>query len=281
MCNKHKLLAFAFVLILFFYSTDSVFAQVIINEFSSSSNPEWIEFYNFSATAIDLTGWSISDASHAPKPLVGTIEPSGYFVFESLEGWLNNSGSDTITLKNGVNEINSVVYGSGGIVGIPAFDKSAGRVPDNSSEWQNNLAWTKGSPNPSPTPTPTSTPTPTPTPSPTPSPTTASTATPTPTPTKTPTPTPTKSPTSKPTSTPRGTTSGQATSEETAAPQSIVLGLEDKTVGDEASESAEDKKSFSFLPFLFIAAGLGCIGVALFLVLKKGKGYNEKSEEKS
>ena len=121
--------------------------------------------------------------------------------------------------------------------------------------------------------------TPTPTPSPTPSPTTASTATSTSKPTSTPTSTPIKSPTPKPTSTPRETTSGQATSEEMTTPQSFVLGLEDKTAGDEASESAKEEKSFSLLPIVFIVAGLVCIGAALYLVFKKSKAYNEKSEE--
>ncbi len=100
---------------------------------------------------------------------------------------------------------------------------------------------------------------------PTPTPTPTQTATTTPTLTKTPTPAPTKSPTStsKPTQTPQPTVLAEET------PEAFVLGV----------ESEKTKKSFPFLAFLFIAVGLMCIGTGFFLVIKKSKEYNEKSEK--
>jgi hypothetical protein len=145
-----------------------VSADVVINEFSSNSNTEWVELYNTDSTPVDLTGWTLKDEAQSPKTLTEIISGNGYFVYENSSGWLNNSGGDSIILKDDSDiTINFVEYGkSGSVVGTPASDKSAGRVPDGSSDWENNLDWTKDVSNPSElTPDPTATNTSTPTPS--------------------------------------------------------------------------------------------------------------------
>lgn len=180
----------------------SVSASVYINEFSSGSDPEWIELYNNSGSAVEITGWSIKDKANAPKSLTGSIPANGYFVFENSSGWLNNDG-DIITLYDNSTPsaqiISHVVYGNepDAQVDDPDEDKSSGRTPDGSSLWLRNLTWTKSSSNPN---APTATPPPTATPQPT------STPTPGPTATPAPTSTPKITPTPKPTATPKPTT---------------------------------------------------------------------------
>lgn len=154
------------VMLLFFFfavSQSKVCAQVVINEFSSNSDPEWVELYNTGASDIDLTGWTLVDeASHAEN-LSGTISAHGYLVYERSGGWLNNSGGDVVNLKNSSDVVlDSISYGhSGDTVGTLSSDKSAGRIPDGNSNWVNNLIWTKGATNYQATSTPTPTPSPT------------------------------------------------------------------------------------------------------------------------
>ena len=273
MFNKPILILIAGFLFLLFPSTAN--AQVVINEFSSNSNPEWVELYNPSGSPIDLTGWTISDKVQAPKSLSGSIPASGYFVYENLEGWLNNSGGDIITLRDNLNNVqNSISYGNelDSVVAIPASDKSAGRVPNGSNSWQNNLIWTKESQNPDPTPIPT--------PSPTPSPTPTKTPTPTPTPTKTPTPTPTKTPTPKP------SPKDKVVVESQTPDNSQILGLREQLKTSEPKEEGGEgsKKKFPILPILLIVGGVGCMGAAGYVVFKNMQkeapnNYNNGSEE--
>lgn len=73
--------------------------DLIITEFVSSpeDGTEWIEFYNTTDKAIDLTGWTVTDASGKTTELSGSLEPSMYGTIENPKGKLNNGG-DTITL---------------------------------------------------------------------------------------------------------------------------------------------------------------------------------------
>lgn len=63
----------------------------------TSPNPEWIEVYNPTNTAIDLTGWHIDDIENggsAPQALSGTVAPHGYTIVELKSAIFNNSGDD-------------------------------------------------------------------------------------------------------------------------------------------------------------------------------------------
>lgn len=165
------------MLFLFFFvfvSPKFVIAQIFINEVSPVSSPEWVELYNDSNDNVDISGWKLVDLANNTKTISSAVINShGYYVYESVSSWLNNTGQESLALKNSANEtIDSLIYGTDGIVGIPSADKSIGRSPDGSTTWVNNLDWTKGSsnylitPTPSPTETPTTTETPTPTPTP-------------------------------------------------------------------------------------------------------------------
>jgi len=163
---KSKTCFLVFLGIVFVFSFPKiVFARVVINEFSSNSNPEWVEIYNQTGETVDLSGWKIIDASDTTLSLDGCISSLGFRSFEK-NSWLNNSG-DTIYLKdNQDNILDQIAYGPDGIIGIPLDGKSAGRDPDEVSNWVIFDSPTKKddvcvlpSPTSSPTPLPTSTPT--------------------------------------------------------------------------------------------------------------------------
>src|SRR3989344_3329370 len=105
--------------------------DVIINEFSSASDPEWVELLNTTGSPISLEGWTIQDAVNQPKSLsdLGTIPANGLVVFEQPAGWLNNDpATETITIFDETNTaIHSVSYGSDAELSItaPADGESA------------------------------------------------------------------------------------------------------------------------------------------------------------
>ncbi len=227
-------------------------ANVIINEFSSNSNPEWVELYNSGTGMINLTGWSLKDGSHPPEPLSGTIAPNGYFVFEKTAGWLNNSGGDAISLLDNASPsaqmVDHIDYGGGQVIGTPQDDHSSGRSPDGSLTWVTNLDITKGGPNPAIAPSATLTPT-----APSPIPTAA--ITPTPIPSITPLKTPTKIP-----------------SPSLSEQDNRVLGISNEaspTLSAVPSNSspAKPRKSI-FEPVVFIAPGLVFLGVSAVWAIK-------------
>lgn len=105
---------------------------VVINEVAwsgsvDSANDEWIELYNTSASAVDVTGWTISDDHGASTyALSGTISTHGYYVVEDAETTLQplaasvvvnvslaNSG-DSLTLMDAQGTVIDDVNSSGG-----------------------------------------------------------------------------------------------------------------------------------------------------------------------
>src|SRR3989344_134357 len=104
---------------------------IIINEFSSASDPEWVELLNTTESPVSLDGWTIKDIANDPKSLsdLGTIPAHGIVVFENPSGWLNNDPDpiETITLFDDVGTpIHSVSYGDGEVdVSAPDDGESA------------------------------------------------------------------------------------------------------------------------------------------------------------
>ncbi len=174
------------------------FAALYINEFSSNSDPDWVEIYNSDSSSVDLSNYLLRDSTDANKQdLTGSIPGNGFVTFD-WSNRLDNNG-DTIRLvvlnEGGVeNNVDQITYGSGGTVAAPASGQTAGRSPDGSSNIVLLSSSSKGSSNNSATPVPTATSAPTNTPTPTPTPTPTKTPTPTPSPTSGPTATPTKAP---------------------------------------------------------------------------------------
>lgn len=128
------------IILVFWIFPEAVFAQVVINEFAPKDDPEWVELYNNSDENLNLSNWKIVDGNNQTTDdltLDGCIISKGSRLFTSPKGWLNDGGSETISLKNAAGAIvDQVTYGEGGIVGIPDSGKSGGRFPDGTSAWQ-------------------------------------------------------------------------------------------------------------------------------------------------
>lgn len=274
---------------LFFLLPSEVSAQVVINEFVSDGNPEWVEIYNSGSTEINLSGWYVlfQDNPDTTQRCYfdqgDAISSSGFKTIERsysfTNAWLSNAG-DTIILKdqNG-GEINKVSYGNatGAVVGAPTEGKSASRNPNGSNTWvisdpSKEASWSciSSTPSPSPSPTP------------------SSTQSPSPTPIKSPTPTltPTKSPTPKLTSTPKPTVTPKSEPSETEEP--IVLGIESTPTPPTSSPSPEldgkvaEKvagwvKNIPLGPLVFIVVGVGLL-IGTGIVFLKGNRKKEIEE---
>ena len=105
------------------------FSKLRINEFvvnpGTVFTKEFVEIFNAGSGSVNLTGWSLVDASAVSKSLtaLGTINPGGFKVLEVNEGWLNNIGGDTVILKNP----SSSVVDSYSYFGTIGTDVSIGR----------------------------------------------------------------------------------------------------------------------------------------------------------
>jgi len=241
------------VLLLLFFSVFShpVLADdpiIRITNFSSDSDPEWVELNNTTSEDINIDGWIIRDDNTSKTddlPLNGFISASSKIIFSHAKGWLNDGG-DIIYLYNASNTL---------------IDK---------------LSY--------PTPTPTSTPTPilTSTPIPTLTPELTSTQTPTPTPTKTPIPTKTLTPTKSPTPTKTPTPIKTITPTKTLTPTStlaiesaILVSTQTPTltptsVPEVLGTTVSNKKNY--LPLIFIC--LGGLFLLTPLIIAKIKNEN-------
>lgn len=138
--------------------------QLFLNEFCPNplgGENEWVEIFNPGKDPVSLQGWSLKDASGRKKSLSALGKVVDFAVFEaSGEGWLNNSGRETLVLLNPQGaEVDRVEYGEEEEIGLPQEGESLGRFPDGGSSWQIFSVPSKGSPNTLPSPPPSSTPT--------------------------------------------------------------------------------------------------------------------------
>ncbi|MDP3724747.1 MAG: lamin tail domain-containing protein, partial [bacterium] len=188
---------FGFVFFFLSIGRAAASSSIVINEVlpnPSEGGTEWVELFNPTTESVDLSSWSLVDK--AGKSVVVssgmTIQPNGFIIVERGQGWLNDSGYESVSLKDSTGAvINAMAYGNGSdpvpsVGSTPGDGKSIGRQGDGGSVWVVFDSPTKGGSNPVPTPEPT----PSPTPSPTPTPTTNPTPTPTPTLSSTPKPQP-------------------------------------------------------------------------------------------
>ena len=173
-------LFFIFLIALIFPSITN--AQVVINEISPGTSPEWVELYKIDEGEVNLDGCTLylhdkeKNAETADKQkteLAGPFSEDGnekYMQITWGSSRLHNDG-DTVILVCPWGQ-SQVSYGS------DVDDKTYGRSPDGGDTLNILESSTPGQPNsgfkqtptpsPSPTPSPTPTPTPTPTPKPTP-----------------------------------------------------------------------------------------------------------------
>jgi len=274
---RTRLVVLLFIVLFLLAFPGSIYAQVVINEFGSKSNPEWVEFYNTGSSDIQLDGWTIffqDNPDTTQKNIFGLSDmiPAGGFktfehTFFGTAGWLRDDGDLLILMKQNGEEENRVAYGdtAPAVVGSPSEGKSAGRVPDGSTNnWQNNLVSSEGGPNPTPTPSPSATATATAT--------AIATAAATSTPVATPTSTPTKKPTPKPTPTPQPEILGEQASDAALAQSELS-----KTSTPEVDSNSG--KKFPVPAIIFILSGVGLVGFSIYSFVRASKkGYTNGSE---
>lgn len=169
------LVVFTFLFYFSFVKT-SFAADLVINEFSSASNPEWVELYNSGEQSYSLQGVVLFFNSNVDTTTQKVsfcasdeIPPKSYkLINRSINSfWLADVG-DTLTLKKEDDIIDLIAYGSGQSLKAPTATQSATRQPDGGGWSISNTPTSQGSEASftcsTPTPTPTSTPTPTPIP---------------------------------------------------------------------------------------------------------------------
>ncbi|MBT9140437.1 MAG: hypothetical protein DDT30_01014 [Dehalococcoidia bacterium] len=124
------------------YVTAAVAPPVVINEFMP--NPvrtdkmnEWIELFNPTNQAVDLTGWTISNEDHGRASLNGRTIPAGGFLLLVGGGTggadfrfeIRNVG-DRVVLRHGETVVDEVSFGDRGGELAPAKGRSLGRSPN-------------------------------------------------------------------------------------------------------------------------------------------------------
>lgn len=132
-----KIFTIVLFFFVFFHLTNVANAALFINEFSSDSDPDWIEIYNSGDEAVDLSLYKIRDDSATNKlDLSETIGPKSFKAFD----WSNklNKPGDLIKLlliSNEENIIDEIGYGDKGSVPVPGSGQSSGRKTDGADEW--------------------------------------------------------------------------------------------------------------------------------------------------
>lgn len=95
----------------------------------STGFDEWIEVFNPNTVDMDVTNWSITDASGKATKLTGTILAGNYQTIINPSGKLNNDG-DTVNLVDATGQIvDSVTYGTVSLA-APKHDVSLSRSGD-------------------------------------------------------------------------------------------------------------------------------------------------------
>jgi len=176
------LVGFLNLSILFFFVSSSSYAQVVINEFSPSTDTEWIEFYNASSSAEYIKNYYLDDdtsftqdaGNSSRRPLTNlSIANDTYPTFE-ISSFLNNSGDYVVLF-----DANGVIIDQYQYEKNPGTSVTIGRFPDQIGNFATLDSSTQGFANSNPVPTPIPTPTVTPTATPKVSPTNWSTPKPT------------------------------------------------------------------------------------------------------
>ncbi len=105
---------------------------VVINEVAwagsaDSANDEWIELFNTTGVAVDLSGWTIIDDNGASVyALGGTIAPYGYFVIEDSAAAVNPESAGMIVNLSLANTGDSLVLYDGATQAIDAVNSTGG-----------------------------------------------------------------------------------------------------------------------------------------------------------
>jgi hypothetical protein len=139
--------------------------SVVINEVGwagtlADANDEWLELYNTTGAAINLTGWVLAAADGSPNiTLIGTIPANGYFLLERTDdntianivadqiyaGILTNT-TENLTLKDVTNTLVSTAnngaaaWFAGDAVSKASMSRFVATNPDIVTNWCNGLS---------------------------------------------------------------------------------------------------------------------------------------------
>jgi len=123
-------------------------ASIVINEIDPYN--EWIELKNLDNKPVNLWGWTLEDSRRRPELITGTIPANGRLVLEKSQGdykfALNNTG-DTVTLRRGTTQVDSITYGRGTPAGRVRRGQTLARIPDGTGAWTVTNVPTKGTTN--------------------------------------------------------------------------------------------------------------------------------------
>jgi len=105
--------------------------ELYINEILSTGDPDWVELYNASTEAIDLSGFKVSDGPEAKVTLPAgtTIAAKGYYIFPCTDFGLSSGGEKFYIWDAEGKLVDNVEF--------PALDAgiSYGRQTDGGSTW--------------------------------------------------------------------------------------------------------------------------------------------------
>ncbi len=117
-------------------------SSVVINEYlmapQTTYTTEWIELYNPTNNAIDISGLYLDDVANgggSPKqiPANTTIASHGYYVMDIASGFLNNTGAESVRYLSIVGGVETVYDETSYNLASTHYDKSFHRNGDGGS----------------------------------------------------------------------------------------------------------------------------------------------------
>ena len=256
MLTIKKILIIGALINAFFINKTAVLAStLVLNEIYANpvnEDDEFIEIYNLTDLPLEIGGYKLTDLTNKPYIIPeATIAAKSFLVIKKLNFQLNNSGQETVTLKDKEgNTLDSFSYEG------TKESTSFSRFPDGTGDWIAETPVTENSTNrvnPSPIPTPNSTLSPSPSPS--------------PSPVLSPSPSPKISPALNP-----------SPSLETEIKLNLNEASKTAEVLGEKKEN-EINKSF-ILPLILIGLGLSLIIIPIVVFIKTNY-YNHKHDQKT
>ncbi len=106
---------------------DVLINEFVVKESAGSEGGEWVELYNTTASAVDITGWQLE--TDQVYTLTGSVPISGYLVITDTNVNVGNSGG-TIRLISGTVTIDEVAFGNQGEAPLSCDEYSTARVPN-------------------------------------------------------------------------------------------------------------------------------------------------------
>ncbi|MBN1620390.1 lamin tail domain-containing protein [candidate division WOR-3 bacterium] len=97
---------------------------VVINEFAAKANPEWIELYNTTSAAVDLTGWALIDMPSDTNILSGSIPGNGYYLFTFSTNNLSNDGDVILLINTSGDTLDYIGYGYSGPAPVGIYNSN-------------------------------------------------------------------------------------------------------------------------------------------------------------